>query len=103
MVFARRLEVVAVAALMWVSWCPFGGAGFFLVFQVTNLFFFQKRARVNGRWLRETQTAVSVDSVKGIWQLANLPTENSRANLSPHQVYRLLCSHLRNMASSLDH
>ena len=27
--FARRLEVVAVAGLMWVSWCAFGGAGFF--------------------------------------------------------------------------
>ena len=30
--FARRLEVVAVAGLMWVSWCVFGGAGFFRVF-----------------------------------------------------------------------
>ena len=27
--FARRLEVFAVAGLMWVSWCAFGGAGFF--------------------------------------------------------------------------
>ena len=27
--FARRLEVVAVAGLMWISWCIFGGAGFF--------------------------------------------------------------------------
>ena len=26
--FARRVEVVAVAALMGVSWCAFGGAGF---------------------------------------------------------------------------
>ena len=25
-VFAYRLEVVAVAGLMWVSWCVFGGA-----------------------------------------------------------------------------
>ena len=25
-VFARCLEVVAVAGLMWVSWCVFGGA-----------------------------------------------------------------------------
>ena len=31
-VFARRLEVVAVAVLMWVSWCVFGGAGFFRAF-----------------------------------------------------------------------
>ena len=28
--FARRLEVVGVAGLMWVSWCVFGGAGFVL-------------------------------------------------------------------------
>ena len=30
--FARRLEVVAVAGLMWVSWCVLGGAGFFRSF-----------------------------------------------------------------------
>ena len=29
---ARCLEVVAVAGLMWVSWCVFGGAGFFRSF-----------------------------------------------------------------------
>ena len=29
---ARRLEVVAVAGLLWISWCVLGGAGFFLVF-----------------------------------------------------------------------
>ena len=34
--FARRLEVVAVVGLMWISWRVFGGAGFFLVFQVTT-------------------------------------------------------------------
>ena len=28
--FAHRLEVVAAAGLMWVSWCVFRGAGFFL-------------------------------------------------------------------------
>ena len=33
---ARRLEVVAVVGLMWISWRVFGGAGFFLVFQVTT-------------------------------------------------------------------
>ena len=31
-------EVVAVAGLMWVSRCVVGGAGFFLVFQVTTFF-----------------------------------------------------------------
>ena len=30
--FARRLESVAVAGQMWVSWCVFGGAGFFPFF-----------------------------------------------------------------------
>ena len=29
---ACRLEVVAVAGLLWVSWCVFGGARFFRVF-----------------------------------------------------------------------
>ena len=33
------LEVVVVAGLMWVSWCVFGEAGFFLVSQVTTSFF----------------------------------------------------------------
>ena len=34
--FARSLEVVAVAGLMWVSGCVLGGAGFFLVLQVNT-------------------------------------------------------------------
>ena len=29
---ARRLEVVAVAGLLWISWCLLGGADFFRVF-----------------------------------------------------------------------
>ena len=29
---ARRLEVVAVAGLLWISWCVLGGADFFSVF-----------------------------------------------------------------------
>ena len=28
---ARRLEVVAVAVLLWISWCVLGGADFFSV------------------------------------------------------------------------
>ena len=32
-VVARRLDVVAVSGMMWVSWCVFGGAGFFTVFE----------------------------------------------------------------------
>ena len=30
--FVRRFEVVSVAGLMWVSWCAFGGGGFFRFF-----------------------------------------------------------------------
>ena len=30
--FARRLEVVAVAGLLWISWCVLDGANFFLIF-----------------------------------------------------------------------
>ena len=60
------LEVVAVAGLMWVSWCVFGGAGFFCFFQVTT---------ISNSY---TQTAVSVYLAKGFRQPANLPTENSR-------------------------
>ena len=30
---ARRLEVVAVAGLLWISWCGFGGANFFVLFR----------------------------------------------------------------------
>ena len=35
---ARRLEVVAVAGLLWISWCVFGGADFF-VFCFFQFFF----------------------------------------------------------------
>ena len=83
---ARCLEVVAVAGLMWVSWCVFGGAGFFVLSM--SLYFQIRRPR-----------AVSLESVKGLRQPANLPTKNSRP---PIQVYRLVCSHLRNMASAVD-
>ena len=59
------LELVAVAGLMWGSWCVFGGVGFFLVFQVTTF---------SNSY---TQSTVSVDSVEGLRQPANLPTDNS--------------------------
>ena len=36
---ARRLEVVAVAGLLWITWCVLGGADFF-VFFVFSIFFF---------------------------------------------------------------
>ena len=37
---ARRLELVAVAGLLWISWCVLGGAGYF-----SHLFFFFERTR----------------------------------------------------------
>ena len=38
---ARRLAVVAVAGLLWISWCVVGGADFF-VFLFSFLFFFER-------------------------------------------------------------
>ena len=35
---ARRLEVIAVAGLLWISWCVSGAAGFFCVF-ISVIFF----------------------------------------------------------------
>ena len=35
---ARGLEVVAVAGLLWISWCVLGGKGFFRVFSPDFLF-----------------------------------------------------------------
>ena len=42
--FARRLEVVAVAGLLRLSWCVLGGVDFFRVF-FFRLFFFFERTR----------------------------------------------------------
>ena len=36
-IFARRLELVAVAGMLWLSWCVLGGADFFVFF-----FFFER-------------------------------------------------------------
>ena len=63
--FARRLEVVAVAGLMWVSWCASVGRDFFVLSMSLN--FQIRRPR-----------AVSVKSVNGLRQPTNLPIENSR-------------------------
>ena len=37
---ARRLEMVAVAGLLWISWCVLGGPGFFVFCVFFFLFFF---------------------------------------------------------------
>ena len=39
---ARRLELVAVAGLLWLSWCVLGGADFFVFF--FRFFFFSWNA-----------------------------------------------------------
>ena len=41
---ASRLEVVAVAGLLWISWCVLGGADFF-VFFFSDFYFFFEHAR----------------------------------------------------------
>ena len=38
---ARRLEVVAVAGLLWISWCVWGGVDF-LLFSFFSIFFFER-------------------------------------------------------------
>ena len=42
---ARRLEVVAVAELLWISWCVLGGAEFFLLCFFPIFTFFFERTR----------------------------------------------------------
>ena len=39
---ARRLEVVAVAGLLWISWCVLGGADFSVFFFFSIFFFFER-------------------------------------------------------------
>ena len=90
-----RLEVVAVAVLLWLSWCIFGGAGFFLVFAVIT-FFFNFRARVHDRWPRDPDS-----SQRRLGEGAPTVSQSVHRELAPtylHQVYCLWCSHLRNMA-----
>ena len=86
--FTRRLEVVAFAGLMWVSWCVFGGAGFFLVFQVTTF-----------------SNSYSQRSQRRLGEGAPTARQSARRELAPTyppEVYRLICSLLINMASSVD-
>ena len=66
--FARRLEVVAVAGLLWLSRCVLGGVDFLPCF-------FHEFAFSNS-YIKSSQRRL--DSVKGLRQPANLPTENSR-------------------------
>ena len=76
--FARRLEVVAVAGLVWVSWCVFGGAEIVLVLQVTT--FSNEYIQSNQRGLGEGAPTASQSAHREL------------APTYPHQVYRLVCS-----------
>ena len=75
-----RLEVVAVAGLMWVSWCVFGGAGFFLV-QVTTF---------SNSYTQSSQLRLGEGG-----PTASQSSHRELAPTYPHQVCRLVCSHLR--------
>ena len=44
---ARHLEVVAVAGLLWISWCVLGAAGFIFVFFFRFFFFERTRPAAN--------------------------------------------------------
>ena len=95
---ARRVEVVAAAGLMWVLWCVFGGAGFIVVFQVLNNHIFFSNSCTSTRPLAATDPD---SSQRRLGQGAPTGSQSTHPELSPtspHQVYRLVCSHLGNMA-----
>ena len=88
---ARRLKVVAVAGLMWVLWCFIGGARFCLVFQVTIF---------SSSYIQSSQRRLGEGA-----PTASQSAHRELAPTNPHQVYRLVCSDVRNttsMASSVD-
>ena len=89
--FARRLEVVAVAGRLWISWCVFGGAVFFRAFHEFAL---------SNSYTQSSQRRLGEGA-----PTASQSAHRVLAPTYPHQVYRLVCSHLRNtssMASSVD-
>ena len=88
---ARRLEVVAVAELMWISWCTLGAAGL----RVFHDFAFSNSC---ARPLAARDPAQSVTTREGA-TTASQSAHRELAPTDPHQVYHLLCSHLRIMAS----
>ena len=89
--FARRLELVAVVGLMWVSRCVFGGANFFSVLS-TSLHF-----QIHS-WTQSQR------GQRGLGEEDPIASQSAHRELAPtysHQVYRLVCSHLRNLASAV--
>ena len=89
---ACRLELDAVAGLLWLSWCVLGGADFFPCFS-HEFAFSNSNIQISQRRLGEGAPTAS---------------QSARRELAPtytYQAYRLVCSHLRNtssMASSVD-
>ena len=81
---ARRLEVVAVAGLLWISWCVLGSAGFrfFHDFAFSNSYTQRSQRRLGEGGTTAGQSA-----------------HRELAPTDPHQVYHLSYSHLRIMAS----
>ena len=57
----------------------------------------QIRARVHDRWLRETQSSQRLGEGS---PTVSQPAHRELAPTYPHQVCRLVCSHLRNVASA---
>ena len=89
-VFARRLEVVAVAGLLWLSWCVLGGADF-------SFYFFHEFALSNSYYIQSSQHRLGEGA-----PTASQSVHRELAPTYPHQVYRLVRSHLRNSASAVD-
>ena len=81
---ARPLKVVVMAALQWISWCVVGGAGFSM-FSVSCIF----------KSVEPEQSASTREGATTAGQSAY----RELAPRDPHQVYHVLCSHLRIMAS----
>ena len=86
---ACRLELDAVAGTLWLSWCVLGGADFFSVF-------FHEFAFSNS-YIQSSQ--------RGLGEGDPTASQSAHGKLAPtyhQQVYRLVCSHLRNSASPVD-
>ena len=83
----RLLDVVSVARLLWSSWCVLGAVDFFVFFFVFSM---SLHARIQDRWLRETQS-----SQRRLGEGATADSQSAHRELvptHPHQVYHLLLS-----------
>ena len=80
--FAHRLEVVAVAGLLWLSRCVFGEVRFFSLSTTSTQPMAARDPDSNHRRLGEGAPTVSQSAHREL------------APTYPHQVYRLVCSHL---------